>query len=163
MQSVFVIITKLIASKKYFCKEVFCNNFGRDGTEKLQKSPPPTSPPQEKQERALCGPTPVSRPKLSENFEGHWSITFSWGNFIWTTHWSIPFTGEISYGPLIGPYLFLGKFIWTNGPESSSKVSPYTGIGPWMALPRKGQKLWKKRSEIAIFEQFSPMVRVGIY
>ena len=32
----------------------------------------------------------------------------------------------------IGPYLFLGKFIWTNGPESSSKVSPYTGIGPWM-------------------------------
>ena len=24
-------ITKLIASKNYFCKEVFCNNFGRDG------------------------------------------------------------------------------------------------------------------------------------
>ena len=23
----------------------------------------------------------------------------------------------------------------THGPESSSKVSPYTGIGPWMALP----------------------------
>ena len=36
---------------------------------------------------------------------------------------------------IIGPYLFLGKFVWTNGPESSSKVSPYTGIGPWMALP----------------------------
>ena len=32
MQSVFVIITKLIASKHYFCKEVFCNNFGRDGS-----------------------------------------------------------------------------------------------------------------------------------
>ena len=32
MQSVFVIITKLIASKNYFCKEVFCNNFVRDGT-----------------------------------------------------------------------------------------------------------------------------------
>ena len=32
MQSVFVIITKLIASKHYFCKEVFCNNFGRGGT-----------------------------------------------------------------------------------------------------------------------------------
>ena len=31
MQSVFVIITKVIASKNYFCKEVFCNNFGRDG------------------------------------------------------------------------------------------------------------------------------------
>ena len=27
------------------------------------------------------------------------------------------------------------KFVWTNGPESFSKVSPYTGIGPWMALP----------------------------
>ena len=31
MQCVFVIITKLIASEHYFCKEVFCNNFGRDG------------------------------------------------------------------------------------------------------------------------------------
>ena len=40
-----------------------------------------------------------------------------------------------SYGPIIGPYLFLGKFVWTNGPESFFKVSPYTGIGPWMALP----------------------------
>ena len=29
MQCVFVIITKLIASKKYFCKEFFCKNFGR--------------------------------------------------------------------------------------------------------------------------------------
>ena len=34
MESVFVIITKLIASKKYFCKMVFCNNFGRDGMPK---------------------------------------------------------------------------------------------------------------------------------
>ena len=32
MQSVFEIITKLIASKHYFCKEFFCNNFGRIGT-----------------------------------------------------------------------------------------------------------------------------------
>ena len=61
-----------------------------------------------------------SRLKLSENFECHWSIpfpgeihmdqslvlTFSWGN---------------SYGPMV-----LKVF---------SKVSPYTGIGPWMALP----------------------------
>ena len=31
MQSAFVIITKLIASENYFYKEVFCNNFGRDG------------------------------------------------------------------------------------------------------------------------------------
>ena len=36
MQSVFVIITKLIASKHYFCKEVFCNNFGRDGSRDLK-------------------------------------------------------------------------------------------------------------------------------
>ena len=32
MQSVFVIITKIIASKSYLCKEVFCNKFGRDGS-----------------------------------------------------------------------------------------------------------------------------------
>ena len=46
--------------------------------------------------------------------------------------------------PIIGPYLFLGKFVWTNGPESFSKVSPYTGIGPWMALPREEKKYKKK-------------------
>ena len=50
--------------------------------------------------------------------------------------------GGNSYGPIIGPYLFLGKFVWTNGPESSSKVSPYTGIGPWMALPRFRVIMW---------------------
>ena len=33
MQSVFVIVTKLVASKIYFCKEVFCNNFGCAGNE----------------------------------------------------------------------------------------------------------------------------------
>ena len=34
-----------------------------------------------------------------------------------------------------GPFaLSLGTFVWTNGSESSSKVSPKTGIGPWMAL-----------------------------
>ena len=32
MQSVFVIITTLIASNNYFCKGFVCNNFGRDGT-----------------------------------------------------------------------------------------------------------------------------------
>ena len=37
MQSVFVIITKLIASKNYFCKEVICNNFGSDGKVKNWK------------------------------------------------------------------------------------------------------------------------------
>ena len=53
-----------------------------------------------------------SRLKLSENFERHWSIRTSWGNsnmdqsLVHTT-----FPGEIR--------------IWTNGPESSSKVSPY--------------------------------------
>ena len=44
--------------------------------------------------------------------------------------------GANSCGPIIGPHLFfLVEFVWTNGPESSSKVSPCTGIGPWMALP----------------------------
>ena len=60
-----------------------------------------------------------SRLKLSENFEPLVHTNF----------------GGNSYGPVIGPYLFLGKFVWTNGPESFSKVSPYTGNGPWMALP----------------------------
>ena len=61
-----------------------------------------------------------SRLKLSENFERQWSIlvsgeihmdqslvhTFSWGN---------------SYGPMVLKVLL--------------KFPPYTGIGPWMALP----------------------------
>ena len=34
MQSVFVIITNLIASKNYHCEEFFCNDFGRDGMHK---------------------------------------------------------------------------------------------------------------------------------
>ena len=42
------------------------------------------------------------------------------------------------WAPLV--HTFLGKFVWTNGPGSSSKVSPYTGIGPWMALPVSSQK-----------------------
>ena len=61
-----------------------------------------------------------SRLKLSENFERHWSI---------------PISGEIDVDQSLLLYLFLGKFVWTIGPESSSKVSPYTGIGPWMAIP----------------------------
>ena len=48
---------------------------------------------------------------------------------------------------MIGPYLFLGKFAWTNGPESSSKVSPCTGVGPWMALevPSQTNNVTKNR------------------
>ena len=76
------------------------------------RRPPPLSHFREERSMDQCR----SRPELSEGFERHWSI-------------------PISYGPIIGPYLFLGKFVWTNGPESSSKVSPYTGIGPWMAFP----------------------------
>ena len=55
-----------------------------------------------------------SRLKLSENCERHWSTLIS---------------GEIHMDQS------LGKFVCTNGPESSSKVSPYTGTGSWMALP----------------------------
>ena len=55
--------------------------------------------------------------------------------------------GGNSYGPIIGPYLFLGKFVWTNGPESSSQVSRYTGSGPWMALPSSGARAGKCPSE----------------
>ena len=38
----------------------------------------------------------------------------------------------------VGPCAFAcfqGMSAWTNGPESSSRVSPATGIGPWMGLP----------------------------
>ena len=31
MQSLFEVVTRLIASNKYFCKVFVCNNFGRDG------------------------------------------------------------------------------------------------------------------------------------
>ena len=29
----------------------------------------------------------------------------------------------------------------TNGPESSSKVSPYTGVGPWMVFTSHRQEI----------------------
>ena len=34
------------------------------------------------------------------------------------------------YGPMIGPYKYPPKFVWTNGAQSSLKVSVLTGIGP---------------------------------
>ena len=34
------------------------------------------------------------------------------------------------YGPMIGPYEFPPKSVWTNGGQSSLKVSVLTGIGP---------------------------------
>ena len=38
--------------------------------------------------------------------------------------------GPLRYGPMIGPYEFPPKFVWTNGEQSSLKVSVLTGIGP---------------------------------
>ena len=83
------------------------------------------------------------RPTLSIFWEGKstlWTNTGQDWNFQRTLRVIGPyeFRWGNSYGPIIGPYLFLGKLVWTNGPESSSKVSPYTGIGPWMALPSWG-------------------------
>ena len=60
------------------------------------------------QGRALYGPMPVKTETFRE---------------LWATLVLTNFRGN-SCGPIIGPYLFLGKFVWTNGPESSSKVSP---------------------------------------
>ena len=34
------------------------------------------------------------------------------------------------YGPMIGPYEFPQEKVWTNGAQSSLKVSVLTGIGP---------------------------------
>ena len=90
------------------------------------------------QGRALYGPIPVK----TETFRELWAPLVH-TNF-----------GGNSYGPIIGPYLFLGKFVWTNGPESSSKVSPYTGIGPWMALPSfKGSRTSCREIIFGIFCQ----------
>ena len=36
---------------------------------------------------------------------------------------------------MIGPYEFPPKFVWTNGAQSSLKVSVLTGLGPWSDLP----------------------------
>ena len=58
--------------------------------------------------RALYGPIPVK----TETFRERWALLVH-TNF-----------GGNSYGPIIGPYVFLGKQEGTNGPESSSKVSP---------------------------------------
>ena len=71
------------------------------------------------QGRALYGPILVNTEtsQFLKNFERHWSIRISG---------AISFPGGNSYGPIIRPYLFLGKFAWTNGPESSSKVFPPT-------------------------------------
>ena len=67
------------------------------------------------------GPIP-SRPKLSENFEGHWSI---------------PLPGEIQMDQSL-----VHTFSWWNSYGQWSwkffKSFPYTGIGPRMALPSIG-------------------------
>ena len=62
------------------------------------------------QGRALYGPMPVKTETFRE---------------LWAPLVHTDFGGN-SYGPIIGPYLFLGKFVCTNDPESSSKVSPPT-------------------------------------
>ena len=67
---------------------------------------------------------------LLANTGQDWTFRELWAPLVHTNF------GGNSHGPIIGPYLFLGKFRWTNDPESSSRVSPYTGIGPWMAIPR---------------------------
>ena len=46
--------------------------------------------------------------------------------------------------------------MWNNGPESSSKVCPETGIGPWMALSkvcqlRHGQSMNDQEAPTPIF------------
>ena len=71
------------------------------------------------------------------------------------------------YGPIMGPYLFLvGQFVWTNGPESPSKVSPYAGIGPWMAFPSQTRSIafWEKLnrgvSKPGCFPLFSGKVQI---
>ena len=65
-----------------------------------------------------------SRLKLSENFERHWSTRIS---------------GEIHMDQSLVHTFFLGKFVWTNGPESSSKVPPYTGLHWYWSMDGSSQ------------------------
>ena len=85
--------------------------------------------------RALTMDQYRSRQKPSENFERHCSIRIS---------------GQIHMDQSLVHMNFLGKFVLTNGPESSSRVSPCTGIGPWMALP---SNMPQAKTEVAL--QFS--------
>ena len=72
MQSAFVIITKLIASKNYFFKEVFCNNFGRDGNAHLR------SDLLNKHEQADAGACDVQRGNSPIHF--HRVFPFPWSS-----------------------------------------------------------------------------------
>ena len=47
--------------------------------------------------------------------------------------------GGNSYGPIIGPYLFLGKFTWTNGPESFLKFPPTLALVHGWFFPKSSQ------------------------
>ena len=71
--------------------------------------------------RAIHGPIPVQGETLEE-LSGP------------LVHTNFP---RKRYGPMIGPYEFPPKFVWTNGTPSSVKVSVLTGIGPYSALPCK--------------------------
>ena len=64
--------------------------------------------------RAIHGPMPV----YGGNF---------WRTFRTIGPYEFP---RKRYGPLIGPYEFPQEKVWTNGPQSSLKVSVLTGIGP---------------------------------
>ena len=39
--------------------------------------------------------------------------------------------------------LFSGKSVWIHGPESSSKASPETGLGPWIGERSCVPCIWK--------------------
>ena len=64
--------------------------------------------------RAIHGPMPVQGETLEELSGPLVHTSFPWKR----------------YGPRIGPYEFSPIFVWTNGAQSSLKVSVLTGIGP---------------------------------
>ena len=87
-----------------------------------------------------------------------------WKNTLWTNtgqDWNVfrelwaplvhtNFRGN-SYGPIIGPYEFLGKFVCTNGPESSSKVPPTLAlVHGWLfpATCRTERNAWLRKPQI---------------
>ena len=73
---------------------------------------------------------------------------------IWEPLVHMNFMGN-SYGPMapLPCFQVSGNFVWTNGAESSSKVAPWIGIGPWMPLLRIWRGNFARRNSLLFIVQ----------
>ena len=97
-----------------------------------------TSGPKNLQGRPLYGPILVK----TETFRELWAPL---------VHTSF---GENSYGPIIGPYLFLGNLVWTNGPESCLKFPPTLALVHGWLFPNLEK--WPENAFLATFPAIRP-------